>query len=69
MFNKEELVAGVIGTVGTVAGIGAAATGSSAAALTSGLAAAGHRYRRYGCDPACCWRSSVWCGEAGQKLL
>lgn len=41
MFDKKGLVAGAIGTVGTVAGIGAAATGSSAAALTSGLAAAG----------------------------
>lgn len=39
--EKEELIAGATGIIGTAAGIGVAATGTSAATMTAGLAAAG----------------------------
>ena len=42
MYNeKEEIIAGTVGTVGTAAGIGVATAGASAATLTTGLASIG----------------------------
>lgn len=42
MYNeKEEIIAGTVGTVGTAAGIGVATAGASAATLTTGLAGVG----------------------------
>lgn len=42
MYNeKEEIIAGTVGTVGTTAGIGVATAGASAATLTTGLASVG----------------------------
>ena len=39
--EKEEVIAGVVGTTGTAGVIGAIAAGSSAATMTAGLATAG----------------------------
>ena len=39
--QKEEMIAGTVGTVGTVTGIGVAAAGTSAATMTAALASIG----------------------------